>query len=133
MPLFRPDYLADFCRRIFYSAGVPDVEAGIVASRLVEANSFGHDSHGIIRVPQYLGAIAEGDVVPGAEIETAQEITASATLDGNWGFGQVVAGQAVTIGAEKARASGLSVVTFQNSYHIGRKTTLGKLWSSLHK
>ena len=120
MPLFRPDYLADFCRRIFYSSGVPDVEAGIVASRLVEANSFGHDSHGIIRIPQYLGAIAEGDVVPGAVIETAQESTASATLDGNWGFGQVVAGQAVTIGAEKARASGLSVVTIQNSYHIGR-------------
>ena len=91
MPLLHPDHLTETCRNLFEAAQVPPSEAAAVAARLVEANRLGHDSHGVIRVPQYLKGVEDGEVIPGASVETAAETPASATLDGNWGFGQVVA------------------------------------------
>ena len=120
MPQLLPDQLVDVCRSLFCAAGVPDCEAQIVASRLVEANTLGHDSHGVIRMPQYLAAIADGEVSPGAQIRTESESAAAAQLDGNWGFGQVIAGHAAAIGAAKAKECGLAAITVRNSYHVGR-------------
>ncbi len=120
MPLLHPDHLTEICRSLFRAAQVPAPEAAAVAGRLVEANRLGHDSHGVIRVPQYLKAIEDGEVVPGADVEILEETPASATLDGNWGFGQVVAGRAVELAVAKARQYGLAAVTVRRSYHIGR-------------
>ena len=120
MPVLHPDHLTETCRSLFLAARVPASEAAAVAGRLVEANRLGHDSHGVIRVPQYLAAIAGGEVVPGAPLETAAETPASATLDGNWGFGQVVAGRAAEVCIAKARQCGLAAVTVRRSYHVGR-------------
>ena len=36
-----------------------------VAEHLVAANLAGHDSHGVIRVPQYVDAIDAGNLKPG--------------------------------------------------------------------
>ena len=120
MPLLHPDHLTETCRNLFEAAQVPPSEAAAVAGRLVEANRLGHDSHGVIRMPQYLKGIEDGEVVPGAAVETAAETPASATLDGNWGFGQVVAGRAAEVCIAKARQCGLAAVTVRRSYHIGR-------------
>lgn len=42
------------------------------------------------------------------------------TLDGNGGFGQVVAHEAMQIGIEKAREHGMAAVALRNAHHIGR-------------
>ena len=42
------------------------------------------------------------------------------TLDGQLGFGQVAAGEAMTAAIQKARKSGIAAVTLRNSYHSGR-------------
>ena len=108
------------CCPLFEAAGASEEEADTVGERLVEANLLGHDSHGIIRIPQYLAAIESGNVRPGAQIEVVGETTATAALDGHWGFGQVVASRAAAMAAEKARSGGVAVVTVRHSYHIGR-------------
>ena len=45
---------------------------------------------------------------------------AVAVLDGDHGFGQTIGEQAITLGVEKAREYGVSVVGLRNSGHLGR-------------
>ena len=69
MPVFSTRYLTRITADIFSAAGMREDEARIVAKELVEANCAGHDSHGVIRVAQYLDQIAAGDIAPDAEVE----------------------------------------------------------------
>ena len=55
----------------------------------------GHDSHGVLRIPEYVRWIEEKLVTLGAHIKIRKETEAFALIDGNWGFGQVVAREAI--------------------------------------
>ena len=45
-----------FATELFVAAKVPIGEATLVASSLVESNLCGHESHGVVRVAEYLGS-----------------------------------------------------------------------------
>jgi uncharacterized oxidoreductase len=120
MPVFSFEQLVSISTRIFEAAGAPADEAETVARLLATANLVGHDSHGVIRIPQYLGLIEAGNLTPGAPIEITRETPSTAVVNGNWGFGQVIASRAVRLAIEKARNSGVSCVGVRCCNHIGR-------------
>jgi len=120
MPVFAPEKLVGIGSEILVAAGVSVDEARVVAGQLVESNLDGHDSHGIIRLPQYIGTIERGEINPGAEIEVGQETPVTAVVDGNWGFGQVVMNRAVELGMERAGGLGIAALTVRHANHIGR-------------
>ena len=66
MPRLTADALTTFVERIFAAAGVPDDESRVVTANLVGANLRGHDSHGVLRVLQYVDFVRKGDYKPGA-------------------------------------------------------------------
>src|SRR6202522_1613234 len=115
-----PGALTDFCAEIFQRVGSRPEEARAVAASLVDANLTGHDSHGVLRVPRYVDWVRSGDTVPNQTIEKLVDTPVIAVLDGRFGFGQVVAPQAVDIGVAKAKAVGLSAVSLRNAGHVGR-------------
>jgi len=92
----------------------------MVARHLVEANAFGHDSHGVLRVPQYLRAMASGEVQPSAKPRLVREHLSGAVMDGCQAFGQVAVTEAMQLAIEKARRSSIAAVTLRNCYHSGR-------------
>ena len=114
------DALADFCAEVFEHVGCRPDEARRVAASLVDANLTGHDSHGIIRMPRYVDWVRCGDIVPNQAIERLVDTPVIAVVDGQFGFGQTVAPQAVDLGIEKAKAAGLSAISLRNSGHVGR-------------
>jgi uncharacterized oxidoreductase len=120
MPVFESAKLEKICAGIFEGAGVSEEEACNVARSLVTANLMGHDSHGVIRVPQYVQALKDGNVHAGRKIRILRESDASAVVDGGWGFGQTVCRQAMELAIEKASAGSVSAVELFNSSHIGR-------------
>ncbi|MEM3591069.1 MAG: Ldh family oxidoreductase [Candidatus Bathyarchaeia archaeon] len=120
MPIFHANQLIDVGTKIFLAAGVPLEEARLVSELLVKSNLVGHDSHGIIRVIQYINEIEKGSIKPGANIEIVKETSSTAILNGNWGFGQVVAKRAMDLAVEKARKNAVSIVCVFNCNHIGR-------------
>jgi uncharacterized oxidoreductase len=97
-----------------------ELVAQIFATYLVGANLAGHDSHGVIRVPVYLRWLKEGQTVQDQSIKIVSDTPVIAVIDGQFGFGQTVAPQAVAIGIEKCKAMGLSAIALRNSAHIGR-------------
>jgi uncharacterized oxidoreductase len=120
LPTITADRLVVFTHALFEAAKVPYDEADRVARSLVEANLRGHDSHGVLRVPQYVKAIADGILKPGAPFEVVKETVSLLVADGHWGLGQVQAHRLLHRLVEKARAGGLAAGTLRQCGHIGR-------------
>jgi hydroxycarboxylate dehydrogenase B len=91
-----------------------------VAESLVDANLCGHDSHGVIRVMQYLDALADGRLQPGAAFTVMKETAAVLVVDGNRGLGQVQAHRLLDRLIPRAQALGLAAGTLKHCGHIGR-------------
>ncbi len=102
------------------AGGTSAGHAGIVADHLANANLTGYDSHGILRIPQYLKEIEEGFVDPRAEPEVVGSHGGILQIDGHSTFGQVVATRAAEMAIEKARDHGFSLVTMGNHTNTGR-------------
>jgi hydroxycarboxylate dehydrogenase B len=105
---------------IFQACGSPPEEANIVADHLVNANLCGVDSHGVIRIPQYVHDVQAGDVKPGAAIGIVNETPVSAVVDCGWNFGIVGAERTAEIALNKAQSSRIAIVTSQRCNHAGR-------------
>jgi uncharacterized oxidoreductase len=114
------DVLQKFVSDIFVGAGCSADEGGRIAKYLVSANLVGHDSHGVVRVPRYVGSKLEGTVKPDQKVAVLVDTPVLAVVDGKFGFGQTVTPQAVEIGIAKCKAMGLSAVALRNSGHLGR-------------
>lgn len=120
MPTFNRSQLFQIAQLVLNGAGVPIEESAIVAEELAEANIVGHDSHGVMRLVQYVQMMHEGFVKPGSPIDVVTDAPAFAVLDGHFNFGQVVASRALAIGMEKARQSGTATIMVRNCNHVGR-------------
>jgi hydroxycarboxylate dehydrogenase B len=114
------EVLRDISAQILTAAGSSAAEAGKVAARLVDANLHGHDSHGVIRVPQYVGQVRSGAIVPNQKPEIVAETDTVTVLDGNFGYGQIMGERAVQVAIEKAARHGIAMSALRHSAHLGR-------------
>jgi uncharacterized oxidoreductase len=105
---------------IFQAGGAPLDEAATVAEHLVTANLMGYDTHGVIRIPQYVGDVKRGVIIPGAAVRIEKETETAAVVDGGWNFGQVAGLRAIEIAMSKARHGGIAMVVTHRSNHAGR-------------
>jgi hydroxycarboxylate dehydrogenase B len=117
------DSLKSFVEAVFVHSGAPPDEARIVSDHLVTANLMGYDSHGIIRVCQYLEDVRKGIIVPGAAMRIDSETDNSAILDCGWNFGQVGAMRAVQCAIAKAQSHHMATVVTKRCNHLGRLGT----------
>src|SRR4051812_42238882 len=92
-----------FVCRIWESAGSSEQEARLVADHLVLANLSGHDSHGVGMIPRYVRSLKEGELKLNRHARIARDAGAVLTIDGELGFGQVVAHEAMAHGIARAR------------------------------
>jgi hydroxycarboxylate dehydrogenase B len=120
LPIKDPEYLQRLTEAILEAAGASKDEAAIVADHLVTSNLYGVDSHGVIRIVEYLQLIEKGEMKLGSPPEVVRNFKATANLDGRSGIGQLAAKKAMEIAIEKASEYGTGTVTIFNSGHIGR-------------
>jgi uncharacterized oxidoreductase len=112
-------------------------EARIVAAHLVEANLTGHDSHGVGMLPAYATHRRSGVLAANRRGRVTMESGPMAAVDGEGGYGQVIARDAMEAGLRLARAHGVAVVALRRTHHIGRVGTYGEMvadhgFASLH-
>jgi hydroxycarboxylate dehydrogenase B len=127
VPTLAADQLEALTTRIFGALGTPEPDAAWVARLLVRANLRGHDSHGVIRIPQYVGSIRKGETNPRPALRVLQETETTAVVDGDLGLGQVVARRATEVALDKAARHGLGAVGARRSNHIGRLADYAEL------
>jgi uncharacterized oxidoreductase len=112
--------LIEFATDLLAGSGVPRGDAQVVATSLVGANLRGHDSHGVMRVLQYVEFIERGEIRMGVDLRVVQETPALVVCDGQWGLGQVQSHRLLDLLAPKARALGVAIGAARNCGHIGR-------------
>src|SRR5690242_18129617 len=105
---------------IMRGVGCAPAEAQAVATRLVDANCVGHESHGVIRVAKYVSWVRDGTLRPNTAATVVVDTPTLAIVDGNRGFGQVIGEHATRLGVAKAAECGIALIGLRNCGHLGR-------------
>src|SRR5690348_1135780 len=101
--LFRPQSVSQLGVALFTAAGTGEYEARATVASLVTSSLMGHDSHGVLRIPEYLDAIAAGAIVVDAPVEVQRTGPTTAVVDCGQGLGAIGAEQVVKAAIEIAR------------------------------
>ena len=81
MPVIAADKLKDYIIRVCQAGGIhPDV-AERVADHLVGSNLAGMDSHGVMRLPNYMQLVKAGTIAPDNRIEGGGLVAALAAVE----------------------------------------------------
>jgi LDH2 family malate/lactate/ureidoglycolate dehydrogenase len=96
---------------------LPASDAQAVADLMVEADFRGSDTHGVIRLPLYVGRLRAGGINAQPNIHVVSDRTSEALLDGDNGMGHLVMRRAAALAIEKAKGTGIGWVGARMSNH----------------
>lgn len=113
------DQLKRFCTDAFVKFGFSKNESDIIVDVLLTSDMFGIESHGMQRLVRYHKGIEKGLIKIDAKPEIVFETPVSAVIEGNDGMGQLLGYKAMNIAIEKAKKTGMAIVTVRNSNHYG--------------
>jgi LDH2 family malate/lactate/ureidoglycolate dehydrogenase len=114
-----PAQLADLAVAILQGHDVPTDDAVLITDSLIQADLWGHQSHGVLRLPWYVERLRQGAMAPVTSPETLVDTGALLLLDGRDGIGQVLTERARTEAVARARVHGVGAVGVRNSNHFG--------------
>jgi LDH2 family malate/lactate/ureidoglycolate dehydrogenase len=114
-----PEGLRDFGGRVLEALGVPAADAALVVDSLVQADLWGHGSHGMLRLPWYAARLRTGAMAAVSDPATLVDTGPLVLLDGRDGIGQVLTERARVLAVERARTHGIGAVGVRNSNHFG--------------
>ena len=88
--IIAPQDLESFAAKLLNAGGFHKSESEITAKSLVASNLVGHDSHGVIRIIEYLGDIKKGITRPNAILSIDSESPTHIHADGGYGLGPMI-------------------------------------------
>ena len=112
--------LEEWTRQVFVAMGADPAVAATVAGHLLRANLSGHDSHGLLRIPQYVAEADRGDLVPSAVAELGLVKGGVGMVDAGRGFGHSATTLAMEWAAERCLQQGIAAASVRRANHIGR-------------
>src|SRR5690348_6743712 len=119
MGLVDPGKLRAFARTVYEACGVPGPDAALLADSLVQADLWGHQSHGVLRLDWYRKRILAGSMSACTQPELVSDAGSIAVIDGRDGVGQVLAKRAMEEAVARAGRHGIGAVAMRNSNHFG--------------
>lgn len=127
MPTIAEASLHNVTSLILERSGSSKQEADIVADHLIRANLTGHDSHGVGMIPNYMHSLSVGQLFPNKHVKLIKNDASIMMFDGQRGYGQVQAKEAMAQALVHAKENGLVLMTLKNAHHIGRVGTYGEM------
>ncbi|GGI38938.1 lactate dehydrogenase [Cnuibacter physcomitrellae] len=106
-------------RSLLEAQGVPSGDAELIADSLVAADLWGHQSHGVLRLPWYIDRLRAGSMTARTEPAIVSDTGPLLVMDGRDGIGQVLAERARTEAVRRAHEFGVAAVGVRNSNHFG--------------
>jgi LDH2 family malate/lactate/ureidoglycolate dehydrogenase len=117
--LVQHEPLRRFVSNVYERAGLAPADAALVSDSLVQADLWGHQSHGVLRTGWYLARLQSGAMKAVTEPRWVVDAGAVAVVDAQDGVGQVVTRFAAEEAIRRAKAHGVSAVAVRNSNHFG--------------
>ncbi|KAJ9650468.1 hypothetical protein H2198_010224 [Neophaeococcomyces mojaviensis] len=119
----QPQKVEAFATSLLEKAGLPPEHAKLMAACLVQADVRGVDTHGMARLEQYLSRVNNGLVNASPKLELVEKTPVVTHLDGDNGFGFVVASKGMAEAIKRAEVYGIGMVTVNHSNHFGMAAT----------
>ncbi len=119
VPRLSPEFLRTFAAEVLTALAVPSDDAALVADSLVQADLWGHQSHGMLRLPWYAARLRSGAMTARTEPAVLSDTGPLVLLDGRDGIGQVLTERARRLAVDRARTHGVGAVGVRNSNHFG--------------
>lgn len=119
----RAEDLRRVCRDMLVKHDVPADDAAIIARCLVEADLRGVETHGVVRLPHYLNRVRLGLINPRPAIVIDRVTPVAASVDGDNGFGFVIATRAMNEALTMAAEYGIGLASVRHSNHFGMAAT----------
>lgn len=116
---FSYETLKRFCEAAFAKIGFTKAESEQITDVLLLSDLYGIESHGMQRLVRYHKGIEKGLIKVNAKPEVVFETPVSAVIEGNDGMGQLNSVFAMNKAIEKAKTSGVGIVSVRNSNHFG--------------
>lgn len=116
---FNIETLDTFCKDAFQTFGFSPEESAIITDVLLLSDKYGIESHGMQRLSRYHKGIENGLIKIDAVPEIVHETPVSAVIEGHDGMGQLIGHKAMELAIEKAKTSGMAIVSVRNSNHYG--------------
>jgi L-2-hydroxycarboxylate dehydrogenase (NAD+) len=113
------DDLTGFCECIFRAVSFSPGDAAIAAEVLVAADARGIPSHGVARLPIYLGGVRNGTVIPSAATEVLAETGSTLVADAHGAMGAPASVYVMERLIEKAAGNGAAFGCVRESNHFG--------------
>ena len=114
-----PGPLNAFATAVYMAVGMPEADAKLAADTLVQADLWGHQSHGVLRLSWYAARLKAGVCNPIAHPEIVVDAGAIAVIDGKHAMGQVLTAVATKEAIRRAKIHGIGAVGLRNSNHFG--------------
>ena len=111
--------LERFASALFQAAGVAEAMADEWARSLVWANLRGVDSHGVLRIPIYLGRLKKKEMNAAPDIRVTKRAGAIAVLEADRAPGAVAMSRAMTEAIARAREVHVGWCAARNITHAG--------------
>ena len=105
--------------RIFARCGMEEPDAALLAETLVHSDRRGVHSHGVLRVPDYVGKLTREGVDPRGRPRTVSRKGGAIRVDGANSMGQIGGTFAMDLAIETARETGIAFAALGNSNHCG--------------
>jgi len=113
------DTLRRWAAQCLRAVDMPDDDATLLATSLVQTSLWGVDSHGIARLPHYLERLTRGSIKARPRLTVQRTGACTAQVAGDQGQGVVVAHKANRLAIEIAREHGIGAVGVSDSSHCG--------------
>lgn len=111
--------LRHLAAEILSAAGLQGEASSRVATGLVEADLYGHTTHGLALLPEYVEEIDEGVMQTEGKPKVVSDLGAVACWDAGRLPGIWTTALAIEDATEKARSLGIGAVAVRRSHHIG--------------
>jgi uncharacterized oxidoreductase len=118
--LLQADRLREVLVSLFEFHGCASCEATLIARHLVDADLYGHPSHGVGLVPTYIANIQKGEVIPNRKLGRVPLAGGFLLFDGGSGFGQSLGAQLVEQVLAHSADTGIAVFGLRHVHHLGR-------------
>jgi len=116
---FSHEALHGVVRAVFERCGMAEADAEVLSDQLIKADLRGIHSHGVMRVPLYVGKLTKGGVDPKGRPRVTKDGIAAMVVDGGNNMGQIAGVFAMRQAIERARTTGVAVAAVGNSNHAG--------------
>jgi LDH2 family malate/lactate/ureidoglycolate dehydrogenase len=105
--------------RVFERCDMTSEDAALLANSLVRADLRGIHSHGVMRVPEYVGKLTGKGVNPRGKPRIEKDSGAALLIDGDNNMGQIAVQFAMRSAIERAKTTGVCAAAVRGSNHCG--------------